>query len=161
MYDPFNILLNSVYQYFVENFLPLCSSVTLPDTQAEESDVGLRTLTPSPCDFFLVSECKISYLVGSSLSFGGCSAVSCDFVILGRGGELRSFYSAILSGIKGLLSILKLFKINFCMVYISESSYFQLTCISILNMGFMQTSYSIHIDNIYLLIEVLDHRNLM
>ena len=97
--------------------------MTLPDTQAEESDMGLRTLTPSPCDFFLVFECKISNLVGSSLSFGGCS-VSCDFGILGKGGELRSFYSAVLSGIKGLLSILKLFKINFCMVYISASSYF-------------------------------------
>ena len=98
--------------------------MTLADTHTEKSDVGLRTLTPSPCDFFLVFECKISYLVGSSLSFGSCSAVSCNFVILGRGSEVRSFYSAILSGIKGLLSVLKLFKINFCMVYIAASCYF-------------------------------------
>ena len=88
----------------------------MPDPQAGEPDVGLRTLTRgrtstgmgfdyitnvplllSCCGFFLVFGCRISCLVGSSLFVDGCSAVSCDFGVFVRGGELKSFYSAILS----------------------------------------------------------------
>ena len=36
--------------------------------------------------------CRLSFLVGSSLFFtDACSAVSCDFGVLVRGGELRVF----------------------------------------------------------------------
>lgn len=35
------------------------------------------------------------FLVGSNLFFSGCSAVSCDFDVSMRGGELEFFSSAI------------------------------------------------------------------
>ena len=35
----------------------------------------------------------------------GCSAVSCDFGVFVRGGELKFFYSTILSRIEGLLLV--------------------------------------------------------
>ena len=35
----------------------------------------------------------------------GCSAVSCDFGVFVRGGELKSFYSAIFPRTKGLLLV--------------------------------------------------------
>ena len=55
-------------------------------------------LLPSHYGFVFVFGCRISFLVGSSLFLlMVCSAVSCDFGVFVRGGELKSFYSAILS----------------------------------------------------------------
>ena len=36
-----------------------------------------------------IFECRISFLIGSSLFIDGCSAVSCDFGVLVRGDELK------------------------------------------------------------------------
>ena len=66
--------------------------------------VAKAFLLPSCCGFF-VSEFEVSFLVSSSLFVNGCSAISCDFDVFMRGGELKSFYSTILSGIKGLLLV--------------------------------------------------------
>ena len=49
---------------------------------------------------------KISFLVGSSLFFvDDCTAVSCDFSVFVRGGELKSFYPVIFSRTKELLLV--------------------------------------------------------
>ena len=72
----------------------------MPDLQSGEPDMGLRTLIPSHCSFFFVFGSRISFSVWVPVFFiDGCSAISCDFVLFVRGGELRSFYfySAILS----------------------------------------------------------------
>lgn len=54
-------------------------------------------LLSSCCGFFFVFGCMITSLIGSSLLyFDGYSAVSFHFGVFMRGGELKSFYSAIL-----------------------------------------------------------------
>ena len=66
--------------------------------------VTKESLQQPRCGFFFVFECKISFLVSSSLFSNSCSAVSCDFGVFVRGGELKS-YSTLFSGIKRLLLI--------------------------------------------------------
>ena len=56
------------------------------------------------CGFSFIFECMVSFLVGSTLSVSGCSAVICVFDISVRRGEPTSFCSVILcpSQIKNL-----------------------------------------------------------
>ena len=62
--------------------------------------IAIMPLLPSHCGFFFVFGCRVSFLVGPVLFVvvvvDGCSAVSCDFGISVRRGQLTSFYSAIL-----------------------------------------------------------------
>ena len=50
--------------------------------------IAIAPLLPSHRDFFFVFGCRISFLVGSSLFVDGCSAVSCDFGVFVRGGQM-------------------------------------------------------------------------
>ena len=59
--------------------------------------IAIVPLVPSPCGFFFVFGCRVSFHSFQSVFVDGCSAVSCDFGVYVRRGELTSFYSAILS----------------------------------------------------------------
>ena len=65
----------------------------------------------SHCGFFIFG-CRLSFLVGLSLFVDGYSAVSCDFGVFMRGGELKSFYSAILSPTRGIHILLFIYLFN-------------------------------------------------
>ena len=62
-------------------------------------------LLPSCCGFVFVFGCRLSSLVDLSLFFDGHSTVSCDLGVFIRGDKLKFLYSAILSGIEGLLLV--------------------------------------------------------
>ena len=57
--------------------------------------VAQAHLLPSPCGFFFVFRCRISFLLVSSL-FCQWLLCSCDFGVFVKRGELQSFYSTIL-----------------------------------------------------------------
>ena len=60
--------------------------------------IALAPLLLSRCGLFFVFGCRVSFFGRFQHFFvGGCSAVSCDFGVSIRRGELTSFYSAVLS----------------------------------------------------------------